>query len=322
MCRPHWGIKMQMSSEQGLGGNRMGAVKKAVLGALRQAGYVLLKTEDLAKREEQTRALGHQLTMTSANLAAAEKKLEGSQAKDTDYQLLMIQQSLMASFDDMDPGFREILEFVKPYTMTSVERLYGLYKTVEFIVKAKIPGDLLECGTWRGGSMMLVAKTLLTFGDTSRTLYLYDTFEGHPKPDAEKDVDMWGNRAISEWVNYAKTDETSDWAYVSLEEVQTNMALTGYPQDKIRYVKGMVEKTAAANAPAAVAMARLDTDWYESSRVGLEVFWPILSNGGALIVDDYGHYRGQREAVDAFFAERPQLLHRVDYSCRAIQKIG
>ena len=302
----------------------MQAVKKAILGLLEGAGYVVLKPADMAAREEEMRTLVQQLAMTSAKLTTVEAELEALRGRDpqVDYQLLMIQQSLMASLKDLDPDFNDTVESVKPFTMTSIERLYGLYKTVQFIVNARIPGDMLECGTWKGGSMMLVAKTLLAMGDTSRTLYLFDTFEGHPKPDAEKDVDLWGNKAVNEWVNYAKTDETSDWAYVSIDEVRANMLSTGYPEDKIRLVKGMVEKTAAANVPDKLSMLRLDTDWYESCRVGLEVFWPVLSAAGVLIIDDYGHYKGQREAVDAYFAHAPQLMHRVDYSCRAIQKMA
>jgi hypothetical protein len=232
--------------------------------------------------------------------------------KDLDYQLLMTQQSLIAAFSDLDPAFLPLLDFVKPYTMTSLERLYDLYKSVEFLVKAKVPGDMLECGVWRGGSMMLVAKTLLALGETSRALYLLDTYEGHPKPDAEEDVDLWGNRAVHEWVKHRHTDETSGWANVSVDEVRRNLESTGYPMDKVVLIKGMVEKTAAIVPAAALAMVRLDTDWYESAKVGLETYWPRLSPRGVLVVDDYGHYKGQRKAVDEYFAQNPVLLHRVN----------
>ena len=238
----------------------------------------------------------------------------------TDYQLRMLQQSLMASFTDLDPGFRPVVDFVKPYTMTSLERMYDLYKSVEYLSRAAVPGDMLECGVWRGGSMMLVARTLLAMGDTSRTLYLFDTYEGHPKPDPEHDVDLWGTSAIHVWANHRKTDETSDWAYVSIDKVRSNMELTGYPIDKVVLVKGMVEKTATTHAPETLSLIRLDTDWYASAKISLETFWPRLSRGGVLIIDDYGHYRGQRKAVDEFFATAPVLLHRVDYSCRTIVK--
>jgi O-methyltransferase len=239
-----------------------------------------------------------------------------------DYQAMMASNNAKAAFEDLDPEFRPLMESVRPYTMTSIERMYHLYKAAIYLSRAGVQGDLLECGVWRGGSMMLVAKTLLGLGDTGRTLHLFDTYEGHPKPDGEVDVDLWGNRAVEEWASLRKTDETSDWGRVSIDEVRANMASTGYPGDKVRLVKGMVENTAAANAPARLALLRLDSDWYASSKVALEVFWPRLASGGVLIVDDYGHYKGQRKAVDEFFAGSPQLLHRIDYSCRAVIKTG
>jgi len=265
-------------------------------------------------------ALRLQVSRLEEQATTFKLKLGTFNEKDTDYQLLMTQQNLMASFNDLDPGFGPLVDFVKPYTMTSLERLYDLYKSVEFIVKARVGGDLLESGVWRGGSMMLVAKTLVTLGDTSRTLYLLDTYEGHPKPDREEDVDLWGNRAVDEWVKHKHTDETSNWAYVSMEEVRANLASTGYPMDKVVLIKGMVEKTAGTVPPGPLAMVRLDTDWYASAKSGLEAFWPRLTRCGILIIDDYGHYKGQRKAVDEYFAHNPVLLHRVDYSCRTVVK--
>lgn len=306
--------------------------KQAIIKSVHALGYSIQKNTDFTEQQEYLFSLERKTARLTENLQKAEARIadlidslpesEKSKKKsEVDYQLLMIQQSLMASINDMDSSFKDVLEFVKPYTMTSIERLYGLYKCVEYIVKNKIPGDMMEHGVWRGGSMMMVAKTLMLLGDTSRDLYLFDTYEGHPKPDAEKDVDMWGNVAYNEWVNFRKTDETSDWALVTIDEVRANMLSTGYPADKIKLVKGMVEKTAPVNIPDKLALLRLDTDWYESSRVGLATFWPILTQHGVLIIDDYGHYRGQREAVDEYFKDNFQLMHRVDYSCRTIQKL-
>lgn len=316
-------------------------IKRAILGTLNYLGYTITKTknyDELVKTQNEYSIAFTQKNMDLEVLIDREnkiskelkdlkdreykisKELEALINKPPDYQLLMSQQSLMAGLSDLDPDFHSLVEFVKPYTMTSIERLYDLYKSVEYVVKAKIPGDFLECGVWRGGSMMLVAKILVCLGDTSRKLYLFDTFEGHPKPDSELDVDLWGNRAVNEWVNYRKTDESSDWAFVSIEEVRSNMEKTGYPMASVEFVKGMVEKTAPTLHIEELALARLDTDWYESARVGLATFWPRLVPGGVLIIDDYGHYQGQRKAVDEYFAPNPVLLHRVDYSCRTVVK--
>jgi len=236
-----------------------------------------------------------------------------------DYQQLSASTAANLGLIDLDSAFLPIMESVKPYTMTSVERMYALYKSVEYLVKARVLGDMLECGVWRGGSMMLVAKTLLSLGDTGRTLHLFDTFEGHPKPDNENDIDLYGNPVADSALNRT-SDEGSDWCFVPIDEVRANMASTGYPMNKVVLVKGTVEKTAKANAPELLSLIRLDTDWYASAKVALETFWPRLSRKGVLIVDDYGHYPSQRRVVDEYFAQSPVMLHRVDYSCRTVIK--
>jgi len=248
---------------------------------------------------------------------AATRKLQD--IRQTDHQIIMAQQQLLAGIRDADPRFHELYERCRAYTMTSIERLYALYKSVEYIVSANIPGDFAEAGVWRGGSCMLIAETLLALGESSRRIFLFDTFAGHPRPDAEKDSDIWGNRAIDEWQRTTGDDNHGQWAYVSLEEVQANLALTGYPSDKLVFVKGMVEKTVQnVDAKGRLALLRLDTDWYGSTAAGLEHLYPRLISGGVLIIDDYGHYKGQRLAVDEYLAARkePILLNRIDYSCR------
>jgi hypothetical protein len=230
----------------------------------------------------------------------------------------MAQQQLLAGMRDTDPRFNDIYEKCRPFTMTSIERLYALYKSVEYIVSADLDGDFAETGVWRGGSCMLIAETLLALSSSSRRIFLFDTFTGHPQPDADKDVDIWGNRAIDEWQRMTR-DGNHDWGYVSLEEVQANLALTGYPTNNLVFVKGMVEET-VCHVPSMdkLALLRLDTDWHDSTRASLEYLYPRLVSGGVLIVDDYGHYQGQRMAVDAYLKATGEsiLLNRIDYSCR------
>ncbi len=239
------------------------------------------------------------------------------------YQLEMATYHLKTGMGDVDPDFFPPYERSRNYTMTSWERLYSLHSAVRYIVKANIPGDFLECGVWRGGSMMMAALTLLALGRTDRRLYLFDTFEGLPKPDQALDVDVWGNSGMEAWQPHRKSDESSDWAYASLEEVRANMESTGYPMDKVFFVKGMVEETLPAQAADQIALLRLDTDWYSSTRHELEHLYPRLSQNGILIVDDYGHFLGARKAVDEYFAalNMPPLLTRVDYAGRIAVKV-
>jgi O-methyltransferase len=251
---------------------------------------------------------------------AREQKLQ--KPTDLDYQILMIHQQLLAEFTDTEPKFREIYERCKPFTMIAIERLYSLYKSVEYVAAAQIPGDLVECGVWRGGSCMLIAATLLSVGESGRRISMFDTFEGHPAPDPERDIDLWGNRAYDDWRHHTHDGQVKGWGLASLDEVRRNLESTGYPDALLCYVKGMVEETAQHNIPERLSLLRLDTDWYASTRAALIHLYPRLVSGGVLILDDYGHYQGQRQAVLEYFSDtsEPLLFHRIDYSCRIAVK--
>jgi O-methyltransferase len=236
-----------------------------------------------------------------------------------DYQALSASLQATVKFADLDPEFLPLMERVRAFTMTSVERMFALYKAVQYIARARIPGDLLECGVWRGGSMMLAAVTLLAAADTSRKLYLFDTFDGHPSPDPAHDIDIYGN-TVADGATERRSPESSDWARVSIEEVRANLESTGYPRENILLVKGMVEKTAMANVPQALSLLRIDTDWYAPSKAALTAFWPSVSLNGVLIVDDYGHFPSQRRVVEEYFSASPILLQRIDHGCRVAVK--
>ncbi len=222
---------------------------------------------------------------------------------------------------DFEKIHTDIIELVSSYTMTSVERVYVLIESVRYILRNKVQGVFLECGVYKGGSMMAIALTLIAEGVTDRDLYLFDTFEGMPIPSV-RDVDIWGNSAIDEFSRKNGKLSSSDWANASLEEVRQAMALTGYPSDRVHFVKGMVETTIPNKALARIALLRLDTDWYQSTMHELQHLFPILSERGILIVDDYGHFKGSKEAVDEYFEaqEIQPFLHRIDYTARLIIK--
>jgi hypothetical protein len=201
--------------------------------------------------------------------------------------------------------------------MTSPERMYALYESVRYIVAAGIPGDIVECGVWRGGSSVMAAVTLAEIGATRR-LWLYDTFEGMPPP-GEHDVRYSGEHARASLKSEERVaGAANDWAWATLDDVRANLAATGHAD--VEYVVGRVEETIPANAPGQIALLRLDTDWYESTRHELEQLYPRLAEGGVLIIDDYGHWQGARRAVDEYFANRPILLNRIDYTGRIAVK--
>jgi hypothetical protein len=128
--------------------------------------------------------------------------------------------------------------------------------------------------------------------------------------------------AFEEWRKYQRGDGANQWCFASLDDVRRNMESTAYPMERVRFVAGKVEETLSvrSNLPSAIALLRLDTDFYESTRAELEALYERVSPGGVLILDDYGYWEGQRRAVDEFFASRRHkiLLDRID----SIGRIG
>jgi O-methyltransferase len=210
------------------------------------------------------------------------------------------------------PGYYEddvkaIVRTVRKRTMTAHEKLNALVLATRYVVDHDIPGALVECGVWRGGSMQAMALALNGRGVTDRELHLYDTFEGMTAP-TEEDKALDGTPAAQ--LLASKPRDARIWAVADLEDVRTGMAETGYPPERIHYHVGPVEQTLPEQAPEQVAVLRLDTDWYESTRHELEHLYARLPPGGVLILDDYSTWQGARKAVDEFFAAlgEPLLL--------------
>ena len=222
---------------------------------------------------------------------------------------------------DFDRGFASLYESSAAFTMTSAERMFALYKAIEYVEAAQIPGDIVECGVWRGGSSRLAAATLMALGSSHRTLFLFDTFEGMPAPGAA-DVQRSTGEAAASILDRSEraADVSNEWAYAPLSGVKATLAETAYP--RVEFVRGRVENTVPAAAPPEIALLRLDTDWYESTRHELEHLYPRLVDGGVLIVDDYGYWQGARQAVDEYFGETGEaiLLNRIDDTGRIAVK--
>jgi O-methyltransferase len=210
-----------------------------------------------------------------------------------------------------DDEARQIIRTVKPRTMTSGDKLFALILATRYVADHEIPGAVVECGVWRGGSMQAVAHALLARGAADRDLHLFDTYAGMPAP-TERDRRRDGKLA-SELLR-TRPKQAKVWALATLEDVRAGMAETGYPPERIHYHKGMVEDTVPAEAPAQIALLRLDTDWYESTRHELEHLYGRLAPGGVLVLDDYGHWEGARRAVDEFLAETGERLLLVPMS--------
>jgi O-methyltransferase len=216
---------------------------------------------------------------------------------------------------------KKICSTVAPYTMTTPIRVNALVEAVRYVVNNKIEGAMVECGVWKGGSAMAMALALKSMGDEERDFFLYDTFSGMTAP---KDVDVsFNGKAASDDFSKMKTsDDTSKWCLSPLDEVKNNLSGIDYPLEKIHFIEGKVEETIPKIVPQKIAILRLDTDWYESTKHELIHLFPLLQKNGVLIIDDYGHWQGARKAVDEYIAENNicLLLNRLDYTGRICVK--
>lgn len=216
---------------------------------------------------------------------------------------------------NIDEQAAETITRSRPYTMTADESVFSLIQSVRYIERHDVPGAIVECGVWRGGSVMAACLTLQQLGRTSRDVFLYDTFEGMTEPTAD-DVMLHGDRTAAELLQATEVgDGANVWSVANLRDVQRAVGSSGYPSDRIHFVQGDVLGTLPNQAPEVpIALLRLDTDWYKSTRHELEQLVPLMSPGAVLIVDDYWHWGGCRKAVDEYLERTalPILLTRVD----------
>jgi hypothetical protein len=218
---------------------------------------------------------------------------------------------------DVDEATARIVETVRPYTMTPPDRVIAMCQAARYVAAAGLDGAIVECGVWRGGSMMAAALSLLGMGVRDFDLYLFDAFDKMPMP-THRDIDAWGRPAARLFEGPNDANDIPELAIGPMEGVQANLLSTGYPESHVKFVKGFVEDTIPGQAPERIALLRLDTDWYESTAHEMRHLFPRLVDGGVLIIDDYGLFRGARDAVDEYLAETgvPCLLNRIDFAGR------
>jgi len=216
-------------------------------------------------------------------------------------------------YDNKKMNKNIFIEIVRPYTMTSVERIIALFDSLEYIRKNKISGDIVECGVWKGGNILGIIEYLNYYEIYDKNVWLYDTFNGMTQPE-EIDMDYFNRKAI---------DIFQSILCVSLiDEVKKNLSISKYPNEKIKYIIGDVEKTLnnEINLPNQISLLRLDTDFYKSTKKELNVLFPILSKNGVLIVDDYGYWQGSKKAVDEYFNEFTLIEHIDDTGIKIIKE--
>jgi O-methyltransferase len=179
-------------------------------------------------------------------------------------------------------AFNAELAQIAPYTLVPDYRCYTLASLVT--QASRLPGEVWECGVYRGGTAMLLANRLATSG---RTLRLFDTFEGMPETDATRDLHKAG-----------------DFSDTSLESVQSRVK-----GDGVHFHKGLIPDTFRGLESSRIAFAHVDVDIYISVRACCEFIFPRLCIGGFMVFDDYGAPTcpGARAAVDEFFLGQPSV---------------
>ena len=213
--------------------------------------------------------------------------------------------------------FEEFWKIVKNYTMTSDERIAALYNALEYIRTNNIQGDFVECGVWKGGNILGILKYLEYHNMTEHKVWLYDTFNGMTLPK-DDDIDIDNSKA-SDILDQVLCMNSFDEVHNLL------MSNTTYPREKILYCIGDVCQTLLDknNVPEKIALLRLDTDWYESTKIELEVLWDKLEIGAPCIIDDYGHWQGCKKATIEFFEKKScdhQYSH-IDYTGVLVHKV-
>ena len=203
------------------------------------------------------------------------------------------------SFSELDDElFWAEYERAKPFSMLHVTGFWNLYQSIRHVATNAVAGDVVECGCLFGGCSIFTRRLLDGLGEPHRTLHVFDTFEGFPEGSFDSKGGVIGIGPRFE-----------DFSDTVRHNLATHARLEG-----VVLHQGMVEDTLVDFAPGALALIRLDTDFYDSTRVELDVLYPCLEPGGVLIIDDYGIYDGARRATDEYFTTHPPapLLVRVD----------
>lgn len=181
-------------------------------------------------------------------------------------------------------------------SMLPMARIDNIHRCIRDVVEHDVPGDVIETGVWRGGATIFMRGVLEALGDTTRRVWVADSFEGLPEPDAERfplEAERFHGSVIQRGY---------DRFAVDLPAVRRNFEAYGLLDDRVRFLPGWFSDTLPHAPIERLAVMRLDGDYYESTIDALDALYPKLSVGGYVIVDDYGEdsWTNCRQAVDEF----------------------
>lgn len=223
----------------------------------------------------------------------------------------------------IDPVFWELwIRKIMGRSVYSWQVYYSIWEAVHYIVKNSIGGDLVECGVHKGAGAIVMGEALYRFENKDRKIYCYDTFGGMSEPTS---LDYQEGRVMAKQLleDAPKRNGIPDICYCPYDEALRNVSSSRYPISNYIFVKGKVEETIPRITPLKIALLRLDTDWYESTKHELEHLYPLLSDMGILMIDDYGCWFGARKAVDDYFgSDRPFFVLDAPHGSRIGQKLN
>lgn len=227
---------------------------------------------------------------------------------------------LESEIPELSAGDAALLRRIDGLSMTSKIAQWEFIRALRDIEARDIPGDIVECGVWRGGNLALAGLHNLQFG-SKRQIWAYDTFAGMTAP-TEFDEKATSSLDTAKKFQELDRDGHNDWCYASREDVVRNFATVVGENARLKIVQGPVQDTLldSANLPDKIALLRLDTDFYDSTKAEMEILYPRLERGGILIIDDYGEWAGARKAVDEYFQGQHVWLHRVTDTVRLMVK--
>jgi len=252
-------------------------------------------------------------------------KTVNSISKKFGYRLIKIEKSKWSDgFVGISKFEKSILNICSKYSMTGFERMYFLIKAIEQVKNNRTEGDFVECGVWKGGNLILFQKMIEKL-NIKKKIYAYDTFEGMTEPG--KFDHTFKKESAKEILHALKKKQVDPKKNIVLAECSLNDVIKNYKKNtkfnqNLLCTKGPVEKTLTLkkNIPKKISILRLDTDWYESTKIELEILFPLLVKGGILIIDDYGYWNGAKKAVDQYFFKKKVALFKIDFTSRFVIK--
>ena len=229
-------------------------------------------------------------------------------------------------FPEANKFEKNMLYKCSKYSMTGFERMFSLIKSIEYVNNNKVEGDFVECGVWKGGNLILF-QNMIEKLKIRKKIYAFDTFQGMTEP-TKNDVMLLGKRETARNIidklkkKKVNRKENIVLAECSVEDVKKNFLKNTKKNQNLICIKGPVEKTLKIkkNLPKKISILRLDTDWYASTRVELDILFPLLQKNGILIIDDYGAWSGSKKAVDSYFSKKNLTMFKIDISGRLIIK--